>query len=173
MSENSEPRQLENSTAGRELIPLSPTNSDGNDDLNYHLHAFELSRLLLSSGHPESVIDLSSKCTYFQGSPNLVKYLCSIPNSPISLAEDGFTVTLSPESPSAPASFACSLDLQENVVLEQFMDPRSLTLKHSRGTKFLQFYLILRFSRSHLHRDSLLNFGLFMVMYQRMRNKRS
>jgi cell division control protein 7 len=132
MSENSEPRQLENSTAGRELIPLSPTNSDGNDDLNYHLHAFELSRLLLSSGHPESVIDLSSKCTYFQGSPNLVKYLCSIPNSPISLAEDGFTVTLSPESPSAPASFACSLDLQENVVLEQFMDPRSLTLKHSR-----------------------------------------
>ncbi|KAL9817821.1 putative protein kinase Group-Pl-2 family [Arabidopsis thaliana] len=132
MSENSEPRQLENSTAGRELIALSPTNSDGNDDLNYHLQAFELSRLLLSSGHPESVIDLSSKCTYFQGSPNLVKFLCSIPNSPISLAEDGFTVTLSPESPSTPASFACSLDLHENVMIEQFMDPRSLTLKHSR-----------------------------------------
>ncbi|EFH44352.1 kinase [Arabidopsis lyrata subsp. lyrata] len=133
MSENSEPRQLENSTAGRELIALGLTVSDGNDALShYYRQAFELCGLLLSAGHPESVIDLCTKCTYFQGSPNLVKFLCSIPNSPISLAGDGFTVTPSRGFPSAPASFACSLGLPENVVLEQFMDPRSPKLKHLR-----------------------------------------
>ncbi|XP_010449697.1 PREDICTED: probable serine/threonine-protein kinase cdc7 isoform X2 [Camelina sativa] len=128
MTEDSEPRQLESSTAVRELIPLGLPESDGNDELRYYRQAFELCSLLLSSGNPESVIDLSSKCTYLQGSPNLVQFLCSIPNSPISLAGDGFTVTLSCEFLSAPASFAVTLGLPENVLFDQlrgFMDPRS------------------------------------------------
>ncbi|XP_010434742.1 PREDICTED: probable serine/threonine-protein kinase cdc7 isoform X2 [Camelina sativa] len=128
MTEDSEPRQLESSTAVRELLALGLSESDGNDELRYYRQASELCSLLLSSGKPESVIDLSSKCSYFQGSPNLVKFLCSIPNSPISLAGDGFTVTLSCEFLSAPASFAFTLGLPENVLFEQlrrFMDPRS------------------------------------------------
>lgn len=148
MTEDSEPRQLGSSTtAVRELIALGLSESDGNDELSYYRQAFELCRLLLSAGHPESVIDLSSRCIYFQGSPKLVKFLCSIPNSPISLAGDGSTVTLSCEFLSAPASFACSLGLPENVLFEklrQFMDSRSPKPKqdgfgHMRGTKFLQF----------------------------------
>ncbi|CAE6191982.1 unnamed protein product [Arabidopsis arenosa] len=138
MSENSEPRQLETPTAGR-------------DALSYYPQALELCRLPLSSGNPESVIDLSSKCTYFPGSSNLVKFLCSIPNSPISLAGDGFTVNPSREFPSAPASFACSLGLPENVVLEQFMDPRSPKLKHLRETdeqEELQLTPLLKRSRN-------------------------
>ncbi|EOA15987.1 hypothetical protein CARUB_v10004105mg [Capsella rubella] len=129
MTEDSEPRQLGNSTAVRELMAtLGLSESDVYDWLCYYRQAYELCRLLLSSGNPESVIDLSSKCRHFQGSPKLVKFLCSIPSSPISLAGDGFTVTLSSELLSAPAGFARTLGLPENVMFEQlrrFMDPRS------------------------------------------------
>ncbi|KAL1194624.1 hypothetical protein V5N11_031447 [Cardamine amara subsp. amara] len=118
MSESSEPRQLENSSARRELIALGLTESDGEIEHFNYRQALELCRLLLSTGHPESV-------TNFQVPPKLVESLCSIPNSPISLAGDGFIVTLSRQFLSDPASFACSLGVPENVLFEQikqFMD---------------------------------------------------
>lgn len=150
MSEDSDSRQLGNSTARRELLVLGLTESDGEIEHFHYRQALELCRLLLSTGHPESV-------TNFQTSPKLVESLCSIPNSPISLAGDGFTVTLSREFLSDPASFACSLGVPENLLFEQikqFLDSRSPKPKrngigHLRGTKFA-LYLILWIS-SHTY----------------------
>ncbi|ESQ55741.1 hypothetical protein EUTSA_v10024346mg [Eutrema salsugineum] len=127
MSEDSEPRQLGRSTAGGELIGLGLTESDGEEHF-YHQKALELCRHLLFVGHSELVTDLSSQCTHFQASPELVKVLCSIPNSPVSLTGDGLSVTLSRELLSDPACFACSLGVPENVLFEQitrFSDPRA------------------------------------------------
>ena len=51
--------------------------------------------LLLRLGRPARPPELASLCTSFPASPELVYYLCSIPNSPISLTADLY-VTLSP-----------------------------------------------------------------------------
>ncbi|CAH2078831.1 unnamed protein product [Thlaspi arvense] len=133
MSEDSEPRQLGCSTAGGELIALGLTDSDGDEHLFYR-QASELCGHLLSLGHSESVAHLSSRCTHLQASPEVVRFLCSIPSSPISLTEDGLFVTLSCELLSAPASFACSLGMPENDLRERitrFMDLTSH--KHKRN----------------------------------------
>ncbi|VVA93375.1 unnamed protein product [Arabis nemorensis] len=119
MSGNSVRRQLWSSKPVGDLLALALTNSDDDDERFYRRQALELCRLLLSVGHPEPVTDLSSRFTHLQASPELVRFLCSIPNSPISLAGDGFFVTLSCEFLSAPASFACSLGVPENALFEQ------------------------------------------------------
>ncbi|KAF8057703.1 hypothetical protein N665_1256s0011 [Sinapis alba] len=133
MSED--PSQLGSSTAaGRELIALGLTDSYG-DELLYHQQASELCRHLLHLGHSESVAHLSTRCTHLQASPELVKFLCSIPNSPISLTEDGEFVTLSCEFLSDPASFASSLGIPENDLCEKitrFTDSMSPKHKHMR-----------------------------------------
>ncbi|KAJ0236751.1 Kinase like protein [Hirschfeldia incana] len=137
-----DPSQLGSSTAaGRELIALGLTNSDGNDEHLYHQQqASELCRHLLNLGHSESVAHLSSRCTttHLQASPELVKFLCSIPNSPISLTEDGAFVTLSCEFLSDPASFAFGLGMQENDLCEKitrFTDSMSPKRKHTRDNE--------------------------------------
>ncbi|WZZ26266.1 hypothetical protein YC2023_009667 [Brassica napus] len=133
MSED--PSRLGSSTAaGRELIALGLTNSDGDEHL-YHQQASELCRHLLHLGHSESVAHLSSRCTHLQASPELLKFLCSIPNSPISLTEDGIFVTLSCEFLSDPASFASSLGMPEHDLCEKisrFTDSMSPKHKHMR-----------------------------------------
>ncbi|XP_018511307.1 probable serine/threonine-protein kinase cdc7 isoform X2 [Brassica rapa] len=133
MSED--PSRLGSSTAaGRELIALGLTNSDGDEHL-YHQQASELCRHLLHLGHSESVAHLSSRCTHLRASPELVKSLCSIPNSPISLTEDGAFVTLSCEFLSDPASFASSLGMPEHDLCEKisrFTDSMSPKRKHMR-----------------------------------------
>ncbi|XP_056859005.1 uncharacterized protein LOC108824289 isoform X2 [Raphanus sativus] len=138
MSEDSEPRQLGSSTAaGRELIALELTDSDDGDEHLYRQQASELCRHLLHLGHSESVAHLSSRCsTHLQASsPELVKWLCSIPNSPISLTEDGEFVTLSCEFLSDPAGFASGLGMPENDLCElitRFTDSMSPKRKHTR-----------------------------------------
>nr|VDC75461.1 unnamed protein product [Brassica rapa] len=133
MSED--PSRLGSSTAaGRELIALGLTDSDGDEHL-YHQQASELCRHLLHLGHSESVAHLSSRCTHLRASPELVKFLCSIPNSPISLTEDGAFVTLSCEFLSDPASFASSLGMPEHDLCEKisrFTDSMSPKRKHMR-----------------------------------------
>lgn len=42
-----------------------------------------------------SLSELASRCTLFQASPSVVGFLCSIPNSPISLTSDNLSATLS------------------------------------------------------------------------------
>ena len=44
--------------------------------------------LLLSSGHPTRLVKLVSQCALFSASPELIEFLCSIPDSPISLTSD-------------------------------------------------------------------------------------
>ncbi|CDY45882.1 BnaC01g28180D [Brassica napus] len=131
MSED--PSRLGSSTAaGRELIALGLTNSDGDEHL-YHQQASELCRHLLHLGHSESVAHLSSRCTHLQASPELLKFLCSIPNSPISLTEDGIFVTLSCEFLSDPASFASSLGMHDLCKkISRFTDSMSPKHKHMR-----------------------------------------
>ncbi|KAH0855643.1 hypothetical protein HID58_001846 [Brassica napus] len=131
MSED--PSRLGSSTAaGRELIALGLTNSDGDEHL-YHQQASELCRHLLHLGHSESVAHLSSRCTHLRASPELVKFLCSIPNSPISLTEDGAFVTLSCEFLSDPASFASSLGMHDLCKkISRFTDSMSPKRKHMR-----------------------------------------
>ncbi|CAN8324855.1 unnamed protein product [Cochlearia groenlandica] len=111
MSKISEPRQR-----GGELIAYGVA-----DEHFYYLNALELCRHLLSVGHSESVADLSSRRLHFQASPDLVRFLCSIPNSPVSLTGDGLFATLSFVFLSSPASFACCLGMPENYLIEQVM----------------------------------------------------
>ncbi|XP_054808548.1 uncharacterized protein LOC129310665 isoform X2 [Prosopis cineraria] len=56
--------------------------------------AWHLASLLLSLGHPAHPADLASRCNLVTASPELVEFLCSIPESPILLTSD-FHVTLS------------------------------------------------------------------------------
>ncbi|KFK22252.1 hypothetical protein AALP_AAs66747U000600 [Arabis alpina] len=118
MPENSVRRQLWSSKPVGDLLSLALTDSD-DDERFYHRQALELCSLLLSLGHPESVRDLSLRFTHFQASPEIVSFLCSIPNSPISLTGDGFFVTLSCQFLSDPASFASSLGVPEHALFEQ------------------------------------------------------
>ncbi|CAA7041777.1 unnamed protein product [Microthlaspi erraticum] len=139
MSESSEPRQLGRSAASGELIDLDLIESDGGEHF-YYRKAVELCRHLLSIGHSELVADLSSPRTHFQASPELVNIICSIPNSPVSLTGDCLSVTLSCVLLSDPATFACSLGMPENDLVDQitrFMDlmfsiPKPNGLVHMR-----------------------------------------
>ncbi|KAJ0048440.1 hypothetical protein Pint_15773 [Pistacia integerrima] len=56
--------------------------------------AWHILALLLSLGRPASLAEISSRCTLFPATPNLIHSLCQIPYSPISLTKD-FSVTLS------------------------------------------------------------------------------
>ncbi|XP_028772883.1 cell division cycle 7-related protein kinase [Neltuma alba] len=56
--------------------------------------AWHFASLLLSLGHPAHPADLASRCTLFTASPELVEFLCLIPESPILLTSN-FYVTLS------------------------------------------------------------------------------
>ncbi|CAK7356278.1 unnamed protein product [Dovyalis caffra] len=62
--------------------------------------AWHILALLLSIGKPTPALELSSHCTLFNASPDLIESLCSIPNSPIALtfnhdSSDSFLVTIS------------------------------------------------------------------------------
>ncbi|XP_010531675.1 PREDICTED: uncharacterized protein LOC104807924 isoform X2 [Tarenaya hassleriana] len=127
----SEPGQLKTTTASGESLALAITESD-RDDQRYE-QAWQLSHLLFSIGCPTPVTDLASLCTHFQASPELVKLLCSIPNSPISLAGNGFYVTLSCRFLSACAAQAWSLRLSSYPITPQirnFLD-WNLTMPNS------------------------------------------
>ncbi|PON64619.1 Serine/threonine protein kinase [Parasponia andersonii] len=60
--------------------------------------------LLLRLGRPARLSELASLCTLFPASPEFVHYLCSIPNSPISLTGDLYVTP----SPVAAIAFAQS-----------------------------------------------------------------
>ncbi|CAN4078065.1 unnamed protein product [Withania somnifera] len=52
--------------------------------------AWHIFALLLSTGRPAHPPELSSKCTLFSASSEFIKYLCSIPNSPLQLTNNYF-----------------------------------------------------------------------------------
>ncbi|KAK6920392.1 Protein kinase domain [Dillenia turbinata] len=58
--------------------------------------AWHLMAILLRFGHPLSPEELASRCQLFTTSPDFVHFLCSIPNSPILLADDSSLVMISP-----------------------------------------------------------------------------
>lgn len=56
--------------------------------------SWNLFAILLSIGHPVPPIELASRCTYIEVSPEFIEFVCSIHNSPLSLTDDGL-VTVS------------------------------------------------------------------------------
>ncbi|KAF4374788.1 hypothetical protein F8388_020309 [Cannabis sativa] len=77
--------------------------------------------LLLRFGRPARPPLLASLCTLFPSSPDLVHYLCSIPNSPISLTGDLFVIP----SPVASRAFIQSAAITNfvNALLRQPSQP--------------------------------------------------
>ncbi|KAL3610355.1 hypothetical protein D5086_001375 [Populus alba] len=81
--------------------------------------AWHILALLLSIGNPTPAPDLASHCTLFNASPDLIKSLCSIPNSPITLtsnhdnSSDNFLVTISPLGLFALNQFLSNFNLIE------------------------------------------------------------
>ncbi|XP_020534291.1 uncharacterized protein LOC105632339 isoform X2 [Jatropha curcas] len=61
--------------------------------------AWYILALLISIGRPTSTLELASRCTLFRATPEIIRSLCSIPNSPITLtssnSSNGFFVTVS------------------------------------------------------------------------------
>ena len=58
--------------------------------------SWHLLPILFRIGHPALPEELASKCKLFDPSPDFVRYLCSIPGSPIHLLENGLvTVSMS------------------------------------------------------------------------------
>ncbi|KAF3649350.1 putative vesicle-associated protein 2-1-like [Capsicum annuum] len=68
-----------------QLTSLSTTTAIS--DINKAWHIFAL---LLSTGRPAQLSELSSKCNLFSASPEYIEFLCSIPNSPIHLTSNYF-----------------------------------------------------------------------------------
>nr|XP_043629560.1 uncharacterized protein LOC122600850 [Erigeron canadensis] len=56
------------------------------------IYSWNLFSVLLSTGHPVTPIQLASRCSYFDAKPELIQFICSLTNSPISLTTDGFVV---------------------------------------------------------------------------------
>ncbi|XP_076884339.1 uncharacterized protein LOC143533433 [Bidens hawaiensis] len=84
-------------------------------DPELQIKSWNLFAVLLSIGHPVPPIELASRCTSIDATPEFVEFICSVPNSPISLTSDGL-VTVS--------SAVC-------VVLKRFL------VNSSRGLKAL------------------------------------
>ncbi|KAG8374644.1 hypothetical protein BUALT_Bualt10G0017500 [Buddleja alternifolia] len=93
--------------------------------------AWHVLALLLSLGHPTLPEELASKCKLFYLTPEFVLYLCSIPNSPLRLAED-HSVTISQTGFAAMAQFLANSDTPTYLDLPQFV-PRLLESVWSNG----------------------------------------
>ncbi|XP_044486162.1 uncharacterized protein LOC123211474 [Mangifera indica] len=73
--------------------------------------AWHVLALLLSLGRPAPLAEISSRCTLFHATPDLIHSLCQIPYSPISLKKD-FSVT-----PSVSAFMSFTEFVAKNIVL--------------------------------------------------------
>ncbi|KAL5560514.1 hypothetical protein UlMin_036725 [Ulmus minor] len=67
--------------------------------------AWHILTILLSIGGPASPAELACKCQLFKATPDFVRFLCSIPNSPIHLMDNG-VVTVSMAAVSVVMEFA-------------------------------------------------------------------
>lgn len=103
---------METHSASSELIFIARSD---------HERARHLLSLLLSLGRPARPPELSSLCKLFPASPELVHYLCSIPNSPIFLTKDLLVVP----SPVAVTAFA------KSVATSDFVNPISSSTSSS------------------------------------------
>jgi len=65
------------------------------EDQSWHLLS-----LLLQIGHPVNAEYLSLRCRFFNASPDFVRYVASLPDSPLSVNSNGFL------TPSVEAAFA-------------------------------------------------------------------
>lgn len=97
--------KLTNAELGTQLCTQLSTVTE-NDDL---FKAWHLLSVLLTFGHPVRPTELASRCTLFRSSPEFVEFLCSIPNSPLSLTENLF-VTLSSVAYVAFGKFVSNLN---------------------------------------------------------------
>ncbi|XP_065857004.1 uncharacterized protein [Euphorbia lathyris] len=76
--------------------------------------AWHLLSLLISLGHPASPFELALRCTLFRATPDLIRSLCSFPNSPITLTSNhnnGYSVTISPRGFFAFQQFVSNFNL--------------------------------------------------------------
>ncbi|CAA3023003.1 probable serine threonine- kinase cdc7 [Olea europaea subsp. europaea] len=76
--------------------------------------AWHIFAVLLAHGLPARPAELASKCTLFDSSTGEIQFLCSIPNSPISLAHNHI-VTISPIGFAAIVQFVANA----NVILDK------------------------------------------------------
>ncbi|WCJ25784.1 Protein kinase superfamily protein [Euphorbia peplus] len=89
----------------------SVANSDSDSELQ---KAWHLLSLLISLGHPASPFELALQCTLFRATPDLIRSLCSLPNSPITLTNThttAFYVTVSPRGLVAFQQFLTNFNL--------------------------------------------------------------
>ncbi|KAI3703392.1 hypothetical protein L1987_73431 [Smallanthus sonchifolius] len=80
--------QLMLSYASDEVLDLSTA------DTELEIRLWNLFAVLLSIGRPVPPIELASRCTSIEASEEFVEFVCSVPNSPLSLTTDGL-VTIS------------------------------------------------------------------------------
>ncbi|KAI3828919.1 hypothetical protein L1987_03030 [Smallanthus sonchifolius] len=80
--------QLMLSYASDEVLDLSIA------DTELEIRSWNLFAVLLSIGRPVPPIELASRCTPIEASEEFVEFVCSVPNSPLSLTTDGL-VTIS------------------------------------------------------------------------------
>ncbi|KAL9167168.1 hypothetical protein ABFS82_05G077900 [Erythranthe guttata] len=78
--------------------------------LNANAAAWHVLGLLLSHGGPARPSDLASSFTLLYPNPEFIRFLCSIPNSPLRLADNQF-VTFSPIGLAAIAHFFANSDV--------------------------------------------------------------
>lgn len=72
--------------------------------------AWHVFGLLLSHGRPVRPSELTSSCTHFYLAPNFIRFLCSIPNSPLRFVDNQF-VSFSQVGVAAIAQFFANSDL--------------------------------------------------------------
>ncbi|XP_031387415.1 uncharacterized protein LOC116200699 [Punica granatum] len=84
-------------TGSGQLIPLPPPEADALTVSDQSQKAWHLFSLLLSLGRPAHLLELASLCTLFPAPPELIRFLCEIPYSPIQL-RSGHCVTHSQTS---------------------------------------------------------------------------
>lgn len=94
--------------------------------------AWHVLGLLLSQGRPARPSELSSSFTLFYPTPDFIRFLCLIPNSPLRFADNNF-VTFSPIGVAAIAQFFANSDLITRYLdLPKFV-PRLLADVRSNG----------------------------------------
>lgn len=102
--------------------------------------AWHIFAVLLAHGLPARPAELASKCTLFDSSTGEIQFLCSIPNSPISLAHNHI-VTISPIGFAAIVQFVANANVictNWNLISE--FVPRSIRLRDFRPNDIVRTY---------------------------------
>ncbi|XP_022156976.1 uncharacterized protein LOC111023802 isoform X2 [Momordica charantia] len=75
-----------------DYFPLNPAAEFGLRSTVELQKAWHLCTILLDIGRPASVEELAARCELFSATPDFVRYLCSIPSSPVCLADNALVL---------------------------------------------------------------------------------